>query len=84
MRANQRLKIDLSADDMYCMSNLVGMGKSVECKNNRHLLRYGDKIYFVAYDPELHTIKTVLDDAAARAALISQVKPCDLPKLGKI
>lgn len=82
-RASERLNITLSDDDLFCMSNLVSIGRSVECKNNRHLLRYGEKIYFVVYDPLLHTIKTIFDDISAQSALISQVKPADLHKLGK-
>ena len=82
-RARERLHIDLSDDDIFCMSNLINVGKAVQCKNNRYLLRYGDKIYFIVFDSELHSIKTILDDAAAMSALVSQVKPSDLPKLGK-
>lgn len=82
-RAKERLNINLSIDDVYCMSNLVNTGKSVPCKNNRHLLRYGDKIYMVIFDPDLHTIKTILDDDAAKSALVSQLRPEDYHKLGK-
>lgn len=80
----ERLNMNLSADDMYCISNLIGAGKSVRCRDSRHLIRYGDRILFVAYDDKLHTVKTVFGDDDAKAALISEVRKEDYHKLMKI
>jgi hypothetical protein len=81
-RAKERLGIQLTKDDIFCISNLLGEGRGVHCFENRYLIRYGPRIYFVAYDEQLHTIKTFFPHNEAMGALISHVKPKDHKKLG--
>ena len=64
-RAQERLNITLTNEDIEVMTDLVKYGSSVWVKHNQHLLRYGHKVYLVCYDSKLSVISTILPENVA-------------------
>lgn len=73
--------VHVDKEDIKVMSDLINAGMSVYVGKGRHLIRYGTRIFYVAYCTELRSIKTVFPDDEIAGIMISKIPKSQLHKL---